>query len=101
MNKNEIPVVEQGSVEAKVEEAVKEAIEDYKTSRYKNPYFWVGLGGIALAAMGIDPESLTSWGIVLDNLLEFVKNPVAVVGTALAVMGVFINPTTKGIRDKK
>lgn len=88
-------------VQSKVDEAVKEAIQDYKTSRYKNPYFWVGIGGIALAAMGIDPESLTSWSIVLDNFLEFIKNPVAIVGTALALMGVFVDPTTKGIKDPK
>ena len=101
MNVNEMTTVEKEAVEARVEEAVNNAIQDYRTSRYKNPYFWVGIGGVALAAMGIDPESLTSWGIVLDNFLEFIKNPVAIVGTALAIMGVFVNPTTKGIKDPK
>lgn len=86
---------------AEIEKAVEAAIQDYKTSRYKNPYFWIGLGGVALAAMGIDPESLTSWGIVADNIIEFVKNPVAIVSTAFAILGIFVDPTTKGVKDKK
>lgn len=85
----------------KIEQAVQEAIHDYKTSRYKNPYFWVGVAGVALAAMGIDPESLTSWAIVGEKALEFISNPVAIGGTMLAMLGIFVDPTTKGVTDKK
>lgn len=92
---------EKTEIENQIEEAVENAIGNYKTNRYKNPYFWIGICGVALAAMGIEPESLTSWGLVLDNLLEVVKNPVAIVGTILAILGVFVDPTTKGVKDKK
>lgn len=84
-----------------IEEAVQDAINDYKTSRYKNIWFWVGLIGVALTAMGIDPESLTSWNILFDNILEFIKNPVAIGSTVLAILGIFVDPTTKGVKDKK
>lgn len=97
----EMKEVEKTEIEEQIEEAVENAIGDYKTNRYKNPYFWIGICGVALAAMGIEPESLTSWGLVLDNLLEVIKNPVAIVGTVLAILGVFIDPTTKGVKDKK
>lgn len=97
----EMKEVEKTEIEEQIEEAVENAIGDYKTNRYKNPYFWIGICGVALAAMGIEPESLTSWGLVLDNLLEVIKNPVAIVGTVLAILGVFVDPTTKGVKDKK
>lgn len=92
---------EKTEIEEQIEEAVENAISDYKTNRYKNPYFWIGIGGVALAAMGIEPESLTSWSLVLDNLLAVIQNPVAIVGTVLAILGVFVDPTTKGVKDKK
>lgn len=98
---NEELEVKKDEIEEQIEEAVENAISDYKTNRYKNPYFWIGICGVALAAMGIEPESLTSWGMVADNFLEVLKNPVAIVGTVLAILGVFIDPTTKGVKDKK
>ena len=67
--------------------------------RYCNPWFWAGLVGVMLAAMGVEPQTLTSWGAVVDALNDLVTNPVALAGTTLAVIGVFINPTTEGTKD--
>lgn len=68
--------------------------------RYNNPWFWIGIGGVILTAMGVSPETFTSWDVVMQQLLNLVQNPYMLVTTGLAVLGVFINPTTKGLKDK-
>lgn len=69
--------------------------------RLKNPWFWVTLGGVILSAMGISPETLTSWGAVLDMLVDFISNPFMIITVGVAVLGVFIDPTTHGFGDSK
>jgi len=68
-------------------------------NRIKNPYFWVGIVGIVLSATGISPETLTSWDAVGTALLDTVTNPFMLGTVAMAVMGVFVDPTTKGLGD--
>lgn len=67
--------------------------------RAKNPYFWVGLIGVILAAMGISPEMLTTWGAVIDAFKALITNPFMLGSVVLAVMGVLNDPTTAGISD--
>lgn len=67
--------------------------------RIKNPWFWVGLVGIILTAMGVSPEMLTSWGILWDNIVALVQNPFMLGSVAIAVLGVFVDPTTAGAGD--
>ena len=67
--------------------------------RMKNPLFWVSLSGVILTAMGQSPETFTSWGKVLQALMELVGNPYMLGSVILAVLGVFMDPTTKGICD--
>lgn len=67
--------------------------------RLKNPWFWVSLGGIVLTAMGVDAEMFTSWGVVKEQAVALVSNPFMLVSVALAVLGVFIDPTTAGLGD--
>ena len=43
--------------------------------RAKNPWFWVGLAGVVLTAMGVSPEMLTSWQAVADAARSLVTNP--------------------------
>lgn len=69
-------------------------------ARYKNIYFWGGIAGAVLAAMGADPETFTSWKAVSSAFLELVSNPYMLACVTMAVVGVFVDPTTKGIRDK-
>ena len=69
--------------------------------RLKNPWFWVTLGGVILSAMGISPETLTSWGAVLDMLVDFISNPFMIFTVGVAVLGVVMDPTTHGIGDSK
>lgn len=70
-------------------------------NRLKNPYFWLGLGGIVFSSAGVDFKTLTSWNLLGDALLNILANPVSVVAVSAAVIGVFVDPSTKGLKDNK
>lgn len=67
--------------------------------RMKNPWFWVGLLGVVLTAMGVSPEMLTSWELVGQAVADLVSNPFMLGSVVVAVMGVFVDPTTAGVGD--
>ena len=67
--------------------------------RFKNPWFWVGIGGVIMSAMGVSPEMFTSWGAVWEAVVNLIGNPFMLVSVVLAVLGVFVDPTTAGIGD--
>lgn len=70
-------------------------------NRVKNPYFWLGLGGVIFSAAGVDFKTLTSWNLLANALLDILANPVAVVAVSAAVIGVVVDPSTKGLKDNK
>ncbi len=67
--------------------------------RFKNPWFWVGVVSVAITAIGVDPQTFTSWAAVWEGIKAVLDNPVQLVTMALAVLSVFIDPTTSGITD--
>ena len=67
--------------------------------RFKNPWFWIGLIGVILSAMGVSPDMFTSWGAVWQAIVNLVSNPFMLGSVVLAILGVFVDPTTAGIRD--
>lgn len=67
--------------------------------RLKNVWFWVGLGATILAAMGVEPAMFTSWSLVWEAIMNLVSNPFQLGCVVIAVIGVFVDPTTKGIGD--
>ena len=69
--------------------------------RMKNPWFWVGLMGVVLTAMGVNPEMLTSWARVGQAVKALVSNPFMLGSVAVAVLGVFVDPTTAGVGDSE
>ena len=69
--------------------------------RFKNPWFWVGLCGTILAAMGVSPEMYTSWGAVWEAVCSLFSNPFQIGCVVLAVLGVFVDPPTSGISASK
>lgn len=69
--------------------------------RFKNPWFWVGIFGTILSAMGVSTEMFTTWGAVWDAVVNLFGNPFMLVSVVLAVLGVFVDPTTAGISDSK
>lgn len=69
--------------------------------RFRNPWFWVGVVSVAITAIGVDPMTFTSWGAVLDGIKAVLSNPVQLVTMCLAILSVFVDPTTAGIGDSK
>lgn len=67
--------------------------------RMRNPWFWIGIVGVVLTAMGINPEMLTSWALVGEAIADLVSNPFMLASVVIAVLGVFVDPTTAGIGD--
>ena len=67
--------------------------------RFKNPWFWVGVVSVAITAIGVDPQSFTSWAAVWEGIVSVLANPVQLVTMCLAVLAVFIDPTTAGVTD--
>ena len=69
--------------------------------RLKNPWFWVGLAGVIFTAMGVSPETLTSWQALQNAALELVSNPYMLGSVACAVLGVLCDHTTAGLKDSQ
>ena len=69
--------------------------------RFKNPYFWLGLIGVIFSAAGISLESLTDWGLLWQGILSILGNPFLLLSCFVAILGVFVEPTSSGLKDKK
>ena len=69
------------------------------SARVKNPYFWIGLVGVVLTAMGVSPEMFTSWSMVLQSGKELLGNPYMLCCVVCAVIGVMVNPASPGLTD--
>ena len=59
--------------------------------RMKNPWFWVGIVSVAITAIGVDPQTFTSWAAVWDGIVSVLENPVQLCTMCLAVLSVFID----------
>lgn len=69
--------------------------------RMKNPWFWIGLLGVILTAMGISPETLTNWGAVYVAIQNLISNPFMLGSVIMAILGVFVDQTTAGFGDSE
>lgn len=69
--------------------------------RIKNPYFWIGLVGVILTALQVEASTLTSWDKVLQLIIDTIQNPYLLTTTVMAVIGVVVDPTTRGAKDRK
>ena len=69
--------------------------------RFRNPWFWVGVCSVAITAIGVDPQTFTSWAAVWNGAVSVLSNPVQLCMMALAILSVFIDPTTAGVGDSK
>ena len=67
--------------------------------RVKNPWFWVGVFSVAITAIGVDPQTFTSWAAVWEGIKAVLSNPVQLVTMCLAILSGFVDPTTAGIGD--
>ena len=69
--------------------------------RLRNPYFYIGLIAVILAATGAEPQMFTSWQILIEKLKLFIQNPFLIGCTVVAVIGYINDPTTCGLSDSK
>lgn len=69
--------------------------------RMKNLYFWIGLIGVILTAVGVDAETLITWEAVWNAVCDLVKNPYLLGCAAAAIIGVVVDPSTEGLKDRK
>lgn len=69
--------------------------------RFRNPWFWVGVCSVAITAIGVDPQTFTSWAAVLVGIKAVLSNPVQLVTMCLAILSVFVDPTTAGLSDSE
>lgn len=67
--------------------------------RLKNPWFWIGIASVIIATLGVDPNQFVTWDSVWSYIVEVLRNPVQLVSVVLAVLAIFIDPTTAGISD--
>ena len=69
--------------------------------RVKNPWFWIGMIGTVLTAIGIRPEEMTSWKMVADTLVSVIQNPYLICSVVMTIAGVLVDPTTRGMNDSE
>ena len=69
--------------------------------RFKNPWFWVGLIGLFFTAIGVDPQTMTSWAALWQALVDFISSPFMIGSALVALLGQFIDPTTAGVGDSR
>ena len=68
--------------------------------RFKNIFFWLGLVGVIFSAANIDIQAMTSWGLLIDALTSIVMNPFMLLSVVAAVVGVFVDTSTPGFKDR-
>lgn len=81
---------------------MKEFLNKFKMNlpvRMQNIWFWIGLGGTILAAMNVSPEMFTSWELLWQEIVALFSNPFRLGCVIVAIVGVFVDPTTSGIGD--
>ena len=65
--------------------------------KLKNPYFWLSVFALIFSASGIDFETLTSWQLLVQALVDILMNPVAIVAIITAFLGIWNDNSTKGL----
>ena len=65
--------------------------------KFKNPYFWLSVFALIFSASGIDFQTLTSWQLLAQALIDILMNPVAIVAVITAFLGIWNDNSTKGL----
>lgn len=65
--------------------------------KLKNPYFWLSVFALIFSAAGIDFETLTSWQLLAQALMDILMNPVAIIAIITAFLGIWNDNSTKGL----
>jgi len=64
-------------------------------NRFKSPIVWFGIVSVIIATSGISPETLTSWNLLGDAIIQIFTNPFTFFSCGVAIYAFLNNPTTK------
>jgi hypothetical protein len=73
---------------------IKNILKEIK-ERIVSPVFWLGVGSIVsiiFQTAGIKFEEMTSWEVLLDNIITIISNPYMVISILVAVFSFLNNP---------
>ena len=48
-------------------------------AKLKNPYFWLSVFALIFSASGIDFQTLTSWQLLVQALVDILMNPLTLI----------------------
>lgn len=71
--------------------------EFFSNTKFRNPYFWLSLFALIFSASGIEFNTLTSWPLLGEALLNILNNPVSIVAVLTAMLGIWNDNSTKGM----
>ena len=71
--------------------------EFFNNAKFRNPYFWLSMFALIFSASGIEFNTLTSWQLLGDALLNILNNPVSIVAVITAMLGIWNDNSTKGL----
>lgn len=63
--------------------------------RLKSPVVLLGLLSIVISVSGINPENMTDWSILIDNIIGIFKNPFVLLSIAGSIFAFLNNPSDK------
>lgn len=63
--------------------------------RFKSPVVISGLFTIIIVASGVNPENMTSWGVLFENIIAIFKNPFVLLSIIWQVVAFLNNPANK------
>lgn len=75
--------------------------EFFNNAKFRNPYFWLSLFALIFSASGIEFNTLTSWQLLGEALLNILNNPVSIVAVLTAMLGIWNDNSTKGMDKLK
>ena len=73
--------------------------------RARNPLFWaqmvLAIGTPVLAYAGLSASDITSWGALLQIVMDALSNPYVLGLVAVSVYNAIIDPTVRGMSDSQ
>ena len=73
--------------------------EFLNNTKFRNPYFWLSIFALIFSASGIEFNTLTSWQLLGEAVINILNNPVSIVSVITAMLGIWNDNSTK-VMDK-
>ena len=74
-----------------------------KNPKLRNPYFYISVIGLVFSAAGVDLNTLTTWQLLGEALVNIFNNPVSCLAVFTALLGIWSdngNYTPKSKKDE-